>query len=87
MVAWKSFNGRFTAKIDFSDWAFYVAITDADMGSVKSLHKLFGKYLDNMLAKFEQNCMLGNIKNFQLFGKKWSTIFEKVLTPFWKTFL
>ena len=24
---------------------------------------------------------------FELFGKKWLTIFEKVLTPFWKRFL
>ena len=34
-VARKSFNGKFTAKIEFSDRAFYVAITDSDIGSRK----------------------------------------------------
>ena len=52
-VAQKSFNGKFTAKNWFSDWAFYVIIVDADIGSLKSLHILFGKYLDHMLVKFE----------------------------------
>ena len=32
-----------------------------------------------MLVKFEQN--------FELFDKKWLTIFDKVLMPFWKMFL
>ena len=40
-----------------------------------------------MLVKFEQNCMVRTIQNFELFDKKWLTIFDKVLTPFWKTFL
>ena len=40
-----------------------------------------------MLMKFEQNRMVRTIQNFELFDKKWLTIFEKVLTPFWKTFL
>ena len=30
-----------------------------------------------MLVKFEQNRMVRNIQNFELFGKKWLTIFEK----------
>ena len=60
-------------------------ITDADIGSVNSLHALFD--LDHMLVKFEQSCIVRNIQNFELFGKKWLTIFEKVLTPFWKRFL
>ena len=29
--------------------------------------------------KFEQN--------FEIFDKRWLTIFDKVLSPFWKTFL
>ena len=70
-----------------SDRAFYVTIADADIGSLKSLHKLFNKYLDHMLVKFEQNRMVWTIQNFVLFVKKWLTIFDKVLTPFWKTFL
>ena len=40
-VARKSFNSKFTAKINFSDRAFYVTIADADIGSPKSLHTLF----------------------------------------------
>ena len=54
-VAGKSFNGKFTAKNDFSDRIFYVTITDADIGSLKFLHTLFDQYLDHMLVKFEQN--------------------------------
>ena len=52
-----------------------------------SLHTLFDRYLDHMLVKFEQNRKVGNVQNFALFGKKWLTILEKVLTPFWKRFL
>ena len=40
-----------------------------------------------MLVKFEQNRMVRTIQNFVLYDKKWLTILEKVLTPFWKTFL
>ena len=66
----------------FSDRTFYVTITDADIESLKSLHTLFDKYLDHMLGKFEQNRMIKNVQNFKLLGKKWLTIFEKVLMPF-----
>ena len=62
-------------------------IADADTGSLKSLQKLFDKHLDHMLMKFEQNRMVRTIQNFVLFDKKWLTIFDIVLTPFWKTFL
>ena len=50
-----------------------------------SIHR--PKYLDHMLVKFEQNIMVRTIQNFELFDKKWLTIFDKVLTPFWKTLL
>ena len=43
-----------------------------------------------MLVKFEQNCMVQTIRNFEPFDKKPSflkTIFDKALTPFWKKFL
>ena len=55
--------------------------------SLKSLHTLFGMYLDHMLVEFDQNRTVRTIQNFELFDKKWLTIFDKVLTPFWKTFL
>ena len=70
----------------FSDRAFYVTIADPDVGSLKSLHTLFDKYLDHMLVKFEQNRLFQIIQNFELFDQKWLTIFDKVLMPFWKIF-
>ena len=57
--------------------AFYVTITYADIGSLKSLQTLIGKYLDHMLVKFEQNCTVGTIQSFELFDKKWLTILTK----------
>ena len=67
---------------------FYVTIADAYIGNKKSRHTLFGKYLDHMLVKIERNRMVRTIQNFELFDKKkWLTIFDKVLTPFWMTFL
>ena len=53
-VARKSFNGKFTTKNDFSVQTFYVTIIDADIGSLKSLHILFNKYLNHMPVKLEQ---------------------------------
>ena len=52
------------------DRACYVTIADADIGSLKSLHTLFDKYLDHMLVKFEQNRKVRTIQNFVLFDKK-----------------
>ena len=72
-VARRSFNGKL---IDFSDWAFYVTIVDVDIASLKSLHTLFGKYLDLMLGKFEQTLLVQTIQNFELFDKNWLTIFD-----------
>ena len=87
-VARKSFDSKFTAKIDFPIGHFMLPlIADTNIESLKSLHTLFDKYLDHMLVKFEQNLMIRTIQNCVLFDKKWFTIFEQVLTPFWKTFL
>ena len=87
----KSFNGKFTAKINLkinkNDQIFYVTISDADIESLKSPHTSFDKYLDYVLVKFEQTRMVRPIQNFELFDKKWLTIFDKVLMPVWKTFL
>ena len=66
---------------------FYVTNSDADIGSLKSLYTLFDKYLDHMLVKFEQNRIVLTTQRVVLFDKKWLTMFDKVLTPFWKTFL
>ena len=48
-VALKSSNCKFTAKNSFSDRAFYVTITDADIEGLKSLRTLFDKYLNHMM--------------------------------------
>ena len=40
-----------------------------------------------MLVKFEENHIVWTLQNIELFDKKWLTIFDKVLTPFWMTFL
>ena len=73
---------------------FPATVANADIESLKSLHTLFDKYLDHMLVKFEQNCMIQTTRNFELFDKKKKkkngiikTIFDKALTQFWKTFL
>ena len=79
----ESFNVKFTTKIGFKNHPFfYDSITDSDIGSLKFLPTLFGKYLDHILVKFEQNRITRNIQNFETFGQKWLIIFEKVLTPF-----
>ena len=66
--------------------------TLADIGSLKSLHTFLKKCLYHrpMPVKFEQNRMVQTTRNFELFDKKpvfFITIFDKELTPFWKTFL
>ena len=60
MVAWKCFNGKFTATNTDTN-------ADPDNGSLKSPHTLFDKYLNGVLVKFEQNHL---VQNFELFEKK-----------------
>ena len=71
-VAGKSFNGKFTV----FDHVFYITIADADIGSLKSLHTVFGKYLEHMLVKFEQNRMVRTLQNIEFF--------EKMVNHFWQ---
>ena len=54
----------------YSNLAFYVTVTDADIESLKSLHILFDKHLDHILVKVEQNRIIENVHNFELFFKK-----------------
>ena len=65
-----SFNGKFTAKIDFLAWVFYITIADADIGSLLVSPYIFDKHLYYMLIKFEQNRMVQTIQIFELFQKK-----------------
>ena len=75
----KSFNEKFTTKIDFSDRAFHLTVTDPDIGSLKSLKTLFDNYLDHILLQFEQNRMVWNIQTFGLFVQ------EIVINHFWES--
>ena len=55
--------------------------TDADIGSVKSLHTLFDKNLDHTLVNFNQNRMVRTIQKLSFLTKqKWLIIFDQVLT-------
>ena len=49
---------------------FPATVANADIGSLKSLHTLFDKYLDHMLMKFEGNCMVQTTRNSEFFDKK-----------------
>ena len=55
-VTRKTFNSKFTAKIDFPIGYFYVTIANADIdiGSQKSLHTLFDKYWYHMLVNLNK---------------------------------
>ena len=69
MVARKTLE--FTAKIDFPIGHFLLPnAADANIGSLKSLHILFNKYLDYILVQFIQNRMVQTIQNFELFRQK-----------------
>ena len=43
----------------------FVTISNADIGSLKSLHTLFDKYLDHMLVILEQNCIVRSIEAYR----------------------
>ena len=64
-------EGKFTAKTDFQ--VFYVTIADADIRSLK----LLDKYLNRMLVKFEQNCMVITRKNL--------SFLKKMVNHFWQS--
>ena len=69
---------------------FRVTAANANIGNVKSLPTLFDMCLDHMLVKFEQNRMVRNIQNFELFDRKlglFKAIIDEALTPSWKMFL
>ena len=68
-VARKSFNGKFTAKMIFRSGIFM--LLDA------VIETLFEKYLDHILMKCEQNRMVKNVINFELFGRNGWPFFRK----------
>ena len=50
----KSFNGKFTPKINFPIGFFMLPLLIMTLKNLKSLHTLFDKCLDHMLVKFEK---------------------------------
>ena len=85
MVYIKYPSGKLIYAVNLPLKLFPATVANADIGSLKSLHTLFGMYLDHMLVKFEQNRMVQTTQNFELFDGKntfFKTIFDKALTPF-----
>ena len=69
---------------------FRITVANAKIGNIKSLPTLFDMCLDHMLVKLEENRLVRNIQNFELFHKKpglFKALFDKALTPSWKMFL
>ena len=74
---------QYGSKNWFSDRAFYFTITNADIRNLKFRHKLLDKHLNHILVKKKTKIVWYKIYRILSFlGKKWSTIFEKVLTSF-----
>ena len=86
-VPWKSFNGIFSAKIDFPIGHFILPLLMLTL-KVESLsiHYLVSIWTTNW---WNLNKIVWSepYKILCFLTKKWLTIFDKVLTPFWKTFL
>ena len=57
-----------------------VTVANADIGSLKSLHTLFDKFLDHMLVNLDQIVWAKLHEVVSFWGKK--NIFDKALTPF-----
>ena len=90
MVAQKSFNGNFTAKIDFPIGHFMLPLLKLtlDMLEVRSLsiHYLISIWITCWCRRNSNKIVLYEMyKILSFFSKIWLTIFEKVLTLFWRT--
>ena len=86
VFARKSFNGKFTVEIDFPIGRFVLPLLTLTLESKVSSY-ITDKHLEYMLVIFEQNHMIGSIQTFELVGEECLTIFETVMTQFWKQFL
>ena len=65
------------SKIDFPIGHFYVTIPDADVGGLKFLHILYGKYLGYMLVNFEQDRTVRHIQKLNFW--------QKMVNHFWES--
>ena len=59
-----NFCSKFAVKL------FRASVANGDTGSQKSLRTLFDTNLDHMPAKFEPNCKVRKLQNFELSWKK-----------------
>ena len=73
---------------------FLATVANADMGSLKSLHTIPLKMFVHMLVRIWTKSYGPNYHDYTKFWAFWQkkplffiTIFDKELTPFWKTFL
>ena len=66
-IARKSFNGKFTAKIDFPIGYCMLPLLMYTLKVKRLSIHYFDKYLDHTLVKFEQNCIVRTIKKFCAF--------------------
>ena len=65
MSDWKmNFCNKFAIK------TFCATVANANIGSLKSLPSLFDICLGHMMVKFEQNWLIRDIQNFELFERK-----------------
>ena len=78
-VEWKSFNGKFAAKIDFPIGYFMLLLYfGCWYWKCKVSPCIFYKYLEYMLVKFEQNRMVRILQNFWAFC-------QKMVNHFWQS--
>ena len=63
-------SGKSVSALNLPLKLFPATVANANIGSLKSVCSLFAKYLDHMLGKFEQNCMVQTTRSFELFDKK-----------------
>ena len=64
------FSGKIFFAVNLLLKVFHAAIANVDIGRLKSLHKLFDKYLGRIGVKFEENRMVQTTQNFELLTKK-----------------
>ena len=72
-VAAKSYNGTFTAKIDFSIGYFMLpllpTVANADTGNLKSSHTSLEMFVPNASEILTKSYMVKTTQNFELFDK------------------
>ena len=82
--------GKSIVAVNLALKLFPATVANADIGSLKSLHTLFDKYLDHMLVNLNKIVWFKLHEILSFLEKKktvFKNIFDKALTPFLKMFL